>query len=51
MAAAPSMTGAPFLSQLSVGVERTLVAPILPGEVSGAMQSDWSLFDMHDQTK
>lgn len=45
------MTGAPFFSQLWVGVERTFVVPILPGEVSCAMQRDCRLLDMQDQTK
>lgn len=43
MAAGPSMTGLPTLSHAFVGVESTLLAPSLPGEVSGAMQSDCRL--------
>jgi hypothetical protein len=45
------MTGLPFFSHDWVGRDRTLVAPILPGAVKGAMQSDCRLFDMQDHVK
>jgi hypothetical protein len=51
MAAGPSMTGLPFFSHELVGVERTLVAPSLPGAVMGAIQRDWRDPDLQDQTK